>query len=331
MASSHEIREVNQGRRKIGLLIAGGLFSSMVLGQESYPSKPLKIIVPWGPGTPPDVAARIVANKLPEFIRQPVVVENRPGASGTLGLMELKRAPADGYTLVALNQATVTVESLYPQTRLSITKDFLGVGQLEWGHNILVVSPSLGLNNLQDLVGYIKSHPDASFASAGVGTPAHLSGLSLLKQIGASAAHIPYNQFSMAISDVSTGRVTFMVLAAPAAVPQIQGGKLKALAVTSPTRNQNLPDVPTVVEAGMPGMQSRTWTGLVVRSDTPEAIANRLSDAIASTMKLADVRENVVKQQAEVPGGSVDLFRELIAKDAEVGRMFVKNNGIKLD
>lgn len=180
-------------------------------------------------------------------------------------------------------------------------------------------------------MGYIKSHPDASFASAGVGTPAHLSGLSLLKQIGASAAHIPYNQFSMAISDVSTGRVTFMVLAAPAAVPQIQGGKLKALAVTSPTRNQNLPDVPTVVEAGMPGMQSRTWTGLVVRSDTPEAIANRLSDAIASTMKLADVRENVVKQQAEVPGGSVDLFRELIAKDAEVGRMFVKNNGIKLD
>lgn len=313
----------------LGLLTLGSAVPSVA--QEAFPGKALRIVVPFAAGTPPDVAARIVASKLPEFLKQPVVVENRPGASGTIGMAEVLRAPADGYTLGALHYATTTVASLYPQAKLDIPKDFVGVGQMEWGHNVLTVSPTLGVNTLAELNEHLKRSPQASYASSGLGTPAHLSGLSLLKATGTQAQHVPYNQFSMAITDVSSGRVSFMVLAAPGAVPQVQGGKLKALAVTGPTRNPNLKDVPTVAELGMPAMQSRTWSGLVVRAGTPQAVVDRLSADIAKTMALPEVREALLKQQAEVPTETVAQFRELIRKDAEDGVAFIKANGIKVE
>lgn len=321
-------------RRLAAALLLGltaGAGTATALAQEAYPSKPLRIIVPFAAGTPPDVTARVVASRLPEFLKQPVVVENRPGASGTIGLTEVLRAPADGSTIGSLHHATATVASLYPQAKLDLVKDFVGVGQLEWGHNVLAVSPTLGVNTVGELGEHLKRNPQASYASSGLGTPAHLSGLSLLKATGTQAQHVPYNQFSMAITDVSSGRVSFMVLAAPGAVPQVQGGKLKALAVTGPTRNPNLKDVPTVAELGMPAMQSRTWSGLVVRAGTPQAIVDRLSSDIAKAMALPEVREALLKQQTEIPTESVAQFRELIRRDTEAGVAFIKANGIKVE
>lgn len=297
---------------------------------QEFPNRPLRIIVPWAAGTPPDVAARAVASKLPELLKQPVVVENKPGASGTIGLSEVARAPADGYTLGELHFATATVASLYPQFKVDLTKDFIGVGQIEWGHNVLVVSPSLGVQTVPELVEYMKKNP-AVFASSGIGTPAHLSGLMFLRATGTQAAHVPYNQFGQAIADVSTGRVTFMVLAAPAAVPQVQGGKLKALAVTGPQRNPNLRDVPTVAELNLTAMQSRTWSGLVVRAGTPKEAVDRLVRDIAAAMAMPEVREILLKQQVEIPTESVEQFRELIRRDTAFGVEFVKANGIKAD
>jgi tripartite-type tricarboxylate transporter receptor subunit TctC len=311
--------------------LTGLAASPAALAQAGWPTKTVRIIVPWATGTPPDVAARVVAGKLPELLKQPVLVENKPGASGTIGLGEVARAPADGYTIGALHFASAAVASLYPQFKVDLAKDFVGVGQIEWGHNILVVSPTLGVNSVADLVELVKKTPGAGFASSGVGSPAHLSGLQFLKSTGTQAAHVPYNNFGQAITDVSSGRVTFMVLAAPAAVPQVQGGKLKALAVTGPSRNPNLRDVPTVAELKLPAMTSRTWSGLVVRSDTPKEIVDRLARDIAAVMAMPDVRELLAKQQVEVPVESVEQFREQIRRDVAFGIEFVRANGIKTD
>jgi tripartite-type tricarboxylate transporter receptor subunit TctC len=312
----------------VGVLLTA--WNPSAAAQEKFPAKPLRIIVPWPAGTPPDVAARVVASKLPELLKQPVVVENRPGASGTIGLGELARAPADGYTMGALHYASTVVASLFPQFKLDLTRDLVGLGQIEWGHNVLVVSPSLGVGSVQELVEYLKRQP-GSFASAGVGSPAHLTGLMFQRATGTQATHAPYNQFGQAIGDVATGRVTFMVLAAPAAVPQVLGGKLKALAVTGPVRNPNLPAVPTVSELKMASMQSRTWSGLVARSDTPREVVDRLSRDIATVMAMPEVRDALLKQQAEIPTDTADQFRELIRRDAEAGATFVRTNGIKID
>lgn len=297
---------------------------------QDFPNRPVRIVVPWAAGTPPDVAARAVASKLPELLKQPVVVENKPGASGTIGLAEVARAPADGYTLGALHFATAVVASLYPQFKTDLAKDFIGLGQIEWGHNVLVVSPTLGVQTVPELVEYMKKNP-AVFASSGIGTPAHLSGLMFLRATGTQASHVPYNQFGQAIADVSTGRVTYMVLAAPAAVPQVLAGKLKALAVTGPQRNPSLPEVPTVAELKLPSMQSRTWSGLVVRTGTPKEAVDRLSRDIAAAMAMPEVRDILLKQQAEIPTGSVEQFRDLIRHDTAFGVEFVKANGIKAD
>jgi len=316
----------------LGSLFALSLcaWSPAAVAQEKYPTRTVRIIVPWAAGTPPDVAARVVAGKLPELLKQTVVVENRPGASGTIGLGELARSPADGYTLGALHFARTAVASLFPQLKLDLTKDLVGLGQIEWGHNVLVVSPSLGVGSVQELVEYLKRQP-GSFASSGVGSPAHLTGVMFPRATGTQATHTPYNQFGQAIGDVATGRVTFMVLAAPAAVPQVLGGKLKALAVTGPVRNPNLPGVATVSELKLPEMQSRTWSGLVARADTPKDVVERLSRDIAAVMAMPEVREALTKQQAEIPTGTVDQFRELIRRDTEAGVAFVRANGIRLD
>lgn len=300
------------------------------MAQAAYPSQPLRIVVPWAAGTPPDVAARAVAAKLPELLKQPVVVENKPGATGTIGLSEVARAPADGYTIGALHFSTAAVASLYPQFKADIAKDFVGIGQIEWGHNVLVVSPSLNVKSVPELIEHVKKNP-STFASSGVGTPAHLSGLMFLRATATEATHVPYNQFGQAVGDVATGRVTFMVLAAPAAVPQVVGGKLRALAVTGPTRNPNLRDVPTVTELKFPAMQSRTWSGLVVRAGTPKEIVDRLSREVAAAMAMPEVREVLAKQQAEIPTGTAEQFREQIRKDVEFGLNFVRANNIKVD
>lgn len=158
--------------------------------QDRYPSRALRIIVPWAAGTPPDVAARIVAARLPDLLKQTVVVENKPGASGTIGLGELMRAPADGYTLGALHYASTAIASLFPQFKVDLAKDLVGLGQIEWGHNVLVVSPSLGVGSVPELIDYLKRNP-GSFASSGVGSPAHLSGVMFLRTTGVQATHTP--------------------------------------------------------------------------------------------------------------------------------------------
>lgn len=304
--------------------------ASPVMAQDAFPSRTVRIIVPWAVGTPPDVAARVIANKLPELLKQPVVVDNKPGASGTIGIGEMLRAPADGYTIGALHFATATVASLYPQFKANLGKDIVGLGQIEWGHNVLVVSPELKVKNVSELVDYIRKNP-ATFASSGVGTPAHLSGLTFLRSTNLQGSHVPYNNLGQAVSDVSTGRVTFMVLAAPAAVPQVLGGKLKALAVTAPTRNPQLKDVPTVSELKMPSMQSRTWSGLVVRADTPKNVVDRLSRDIAAVMAMPEVQQSLLRQQAEVPTETLEQFRALIRRDTEYGVNFVRDNNLRVE
>ncbi len=204
---------------------------------QSYPTKPIHPLVSLPAGTPPDIAARLVTEKMQERLSQPIVIENKLGASGTIALAELARQPADGYTLLVLPSPAVAAYSLFPKVPLNLRTDIVPIGQIDWSYNVRVVSPDSKYRSLADLVAGLKANPGKlSYASGGHGTPAHFVAAQML-QTGTSAVHMPYNQFSQALEGISTGRVDFMVLSAVAAVPQVIAAKMRALAVTSPARN----------------------------------------------------------------------------------------------
>lgn len=297
---------------------------------QSYPAKPIRYIVPTSPGTPPDVVGRIIAAKLQAALRQPVIVDNRPGASQAIGIGELVKLPADGYTMLGVSMPNSVLPSLFSKLPFDLRKDLAPVGQFCWSSNVLVVGVDEEARSARELVGLTKVHPNRySFASGGNGTPAHLSGELFKLQSGADVQHVPYNQFSQAIADVIAARVQFMFMASVAAIAQINGGKLRALAVTGPHRLSVLPQVPTMMEQGFPDFDVRDWQGLVVRDGTPAPIVARLNAELDRVLSQSDVREHLAKLGADVQGGSPEDFRQLM--DAEIDRWakVVKAAGIK--
>ncbi|MGQ0651349.1 MAG: Bug family tripartite tricarboxylate transporter substrate binding protein, partial [Betaproteobacteria bacterium] len=249
---------------------------------QSYPTRPIKLIVPYSVGTPPDIVSRLVGDRMSVGLAQPVLVETRPGATGTVGLNELTRQPADGYTLYNMLMPVSVAPALYPSLALDFKKAMDPVGQFTWYYNVLVVHPEVKAASVQDLVQLLKA-PQAtySFASGGNGTPAHLSGELFKLQAQVRAQHVPYNQFPQGIADLVAGRIQFMFLTSSVSVPLAQSGKLRALAVTGGERLPALPAVPTMVELGYKDFLVRGWDGFVVRAGTPRAIVERLNAEMA--------------------------------------------------
>lgn len=315
--------------------IAAGLalaaFAATALAQ-SYPSKPLRLIVPYSVGTPPDILGRIAAEHMQGPLGQPIVVENRPGATGTIGLTELLRQPADGYTLLAMPMPVSVAPALYPELKVDLARDIAPIGQMAWSYNVLVVHPEVQAKNVAELVALLKSQPNKlSFGSGGNGTPAHLAGELFKQQAKVSALHVPYVQFPQAIGDLVAGRLQFMFLAAAPAVAQARGGKLRALAVTGRERLDALKDVPTMVEAGFPQFVMRDWQGIIARAGTPREAVQRLNAALDRAMALPQVRAQLAKMGNDAATGTPQQFGELIAADAERWAGVVKAAGIKVD
>jgi len=299
---------------------------------QTFPSKPLRLIVPYSVGTPPDILGRIAADRMQGSLGRPVVVENRPGATGTIGLAELARQPADGYTLLAMPMPVSVAPVLYPHLKLDLTRDLAPVGQMAWSYNVLVVHPEVQAQRVAELVAVLKAQPNKlSFGSGGNGTPAHLAGELFKLQAGVSALHVPYVQFPQAIGDLVAGRLQFMFLASAPAVAQISGGKLRPLAVTGPARLEVLKDVPTMIEAGFPEFVMRDWQGLVVRAGTPRDSINALNAALNRTIALPEVRALLAKIGNEAAGGTPEQFGQLIASDSERWARLVRTAGIKVD
>lgn len=320
-------------RRAIASLLLGAILLMPLRGfAADYPDRPITILVGYPAGSPPDVVTRIVADKFAALTGQPAVVVNKPGASGTIALRDLVNGRADGYTLMALASPTISVLSLYPNVTADPAKDLAPVVQIEWDYNVLVTGKALAVNSMKDLIALLKSKPGKmSNASGGIGTPAHIVGELMKIETGTSAVHVPYAQFMQTIGDLATGRIDFMVMGAAVAVPQVQSGQLRALAVTSPARLAGLPTVPTFGEEGFAGAAARGWIALVAKGGTPPDIVARLNRAVNDSLVLPEVRSGLERLQSQPAGGTPQELAKLLASEAVLWKRVIQDAKITLE
>jgi len=300
---------------------------------ETYPARPLRLIVPWPAGGVADTIGRVVADKLSDGLGQRIIVENRPGASGNIGMAAAAAAPADGYTLVLTPTNSLTVnQALYKDLPFDTARDFLPLTILATVPNVLVVNKTVPAGTLAELVAYAKANPGKlSFASPGLATGAHLAGELLKLEAGIDMLHVPYSGIAPAMNDVVGERVSVMFLGISAALPHIRAGSLRPLAVAALKRSPLLPDVPLVADAGYPGFDVTSWYGIALRTGTPADITDRLYRDTAEILKRDDVKERFAGMGVE-PGGLPSRdFAELVRREArQWGDIIVRAN-IKLE
>ena len=317
--------------RTLVLLPLVFMSGSSAYSADIYPSKVIRIVVPTTPGTPPDIISRIVANELSESDGWKIVVENRGGALQTLATIEVLKQESDGYTLLAMSVPLMAAPALLPQLGLRPETDFAPVIKLSASYNVLVVTPTLPVRSVAELVDLLKSQPDKyNFSSAGFGTPAHLIGELFKLKTGVRAIHIPYQQGQQRLVDLMSGTIQFDFIATISAIDFIATNKLRALAVTAPRRVPVLENVPTVLEQGFPDLIVEDWVGFVVRAGTPNEIIARLNESIGRALAKPKVREAFAKLGAEVQGGSSADYGKFIADQSALWTNVVKVSGINL-
>ena len=296
---------------------------------QAWPSKPIRWLNPSAAGGPPDIVVRLVAERLAAALGQPVVVENRPGAAGGIGLAEVLRQPADGYTVTNIFMPVAVAQTLLPR-QFDLVQDFQPVTQLVWQYNVLVVPAASPTRTLADLVAEMRSKPGAlSFASGGNGTPAHLAGELFKQTAGLDAVHVPYKTFPQAVADLMAGQTAFMFASMGPIVQHIRGGKLHPLAIASPQRHPLLPDVPTMVELGYPAIQIRDWQGVLVRAGTPAPVVERLNAEIVKIVAAPKTRERLERLGAEPQTGTPAAFGDLVRSEVARWGKLVREAGIK--
>lgn len=313
-------RITHLARRSLGALGMAWLALAAVgvHAQQGYPNKPIRLVVPWGAGTPGDVAGRILADKMAAGLGQPIIIENKPGAAGTIGLADVLRQPADGYTLYSLSSASLVAPLLYPTQNINFEKTMEPVAHIIWHYNVLVTPMNSRIKSVQDIVELSKREPGAlTFASGGNGSPAHLAGELFKQQTGAMTTHVPYNQFAVGIGDVVADRVSFMFLTGSAAVPQIAGGKLKPLAVTGSSRLPVLKDTPTMGEVGFKDFTLRSFESVIVKAGTPKEIIARLNAEYNKALQLPEVKERLSALAVEIDPMSPEQLGNIIRTEGE--------------
>lgn len=321
--------------RLLGAFIAALIAALGIAGSaiaQNYPSKPIRLLVPWPAASPPDLVARLVAVRMTQSLGQPMVVENRPGAGATVGLLEFMKAPADGYTLFLLGSGQTTMPVLYPQVKVDLAKDLAPIILLEAFANVLVVNPNSPFKTAKELVDEMRRRPgQLSFASGGNGTPAHMSGELFKQTTKTFALHLPYNVFTQAIGDTMSGRIDFMFLAAAAAVPQIRGGKLRPLAVTGGERVASIPDVPTMVQAGFPDFVIESWGSVAGHANLPKPIIDRLNAEFQKALDTEEVKEGLAKIASTPIGGPPARMTEYVVRYIDQFGRIARQAGMKAD
>ncbi len=301
-------------------------------GAETYPNRPVKLIVPFAPGGPADVIGRIIAQQLNVILGQGFVVENRGGAGGTIGARMAAQSEPDGYTLMFANTSTLSINpAVYRHLDYDPGTAFAPVALVGTTSNLAVVNPSLPVRSIPELIAYGKANPGKlSYASPGVGTPPHMIGELFKLRTGLDIIHVPYKSGGNSTQDVVAGQVALTFENPAVALPLVQAGAIRALAVTSETRNPRLPDVPTVAET-IPGFVSVSFTGMVAPAGVPPAIIEKLNAAVNESLKAPAVQAALAKLAVDVKPGTAEEFGAFLAKEREKWREVAKAAKIELD
>lgn len=300
---------------------------------QNYPSKPIRLIVTFAPGGSSDLLARGVAKQLGEQMGASVVVENRPGAGGSIGAEAVAKGPADGYQLLFGTIGTHGVgPAIYKQLPFDPIKDFAPISLLHVLPNVLIVTNSLPVNSVKDLIGYAKANPDrVTFASAGNGSISHLAGELFKSAAEVRMTHVPYKGGGAAIPDLMSGQVSVMFETATNALAMARSGKVRALAVTGITRWSQAPELPTLAEAGVPGYQVDSWTGLLAPAGVPRSIIERLNAELVKAARDAGYRQQMSTLGVEAVSSTPEEFRTFIAAEVAKWTQAVQQSGAKID
>lgn len=299
-----------------------------------YPDKPIRIVVPYAAGGSTDTLARLVAERLGRHLGQPAVVDNRPGASEQIAITQVARAAPDGYTLLLSTLSGLAVNpGLYgPRLQYNVQKDLAPIVLAATVPSVVVVHPSLPVKNMAELGSYLKSRPGSiSYASAGNGTPSHLAMEYYKRATGVDPVHVPYKGGAPALQEVMGGQVQLMIALVPEAMPMVKGGRLRALAVTSPKRLAAYPDLPTVAESSGQELDATFWYGFVAPAGTPAPIMARLNQAINQILGEKDVQARLAEMNLDVVGGAPAQLTALIQRDAARWKKVIDEAGIKID
>jgi tripartite-type tricarboxylate transporter receptor subunit TctC len=320
---------VRRCRRVVWGLAAAWLASASVMAHaQVYPAKPVRIVVAFTAGGTTDILARSIGQQLSERLKRAFVIDNKPGAGGNIGTEIVVRSAPDGYTLIADSVGPIAVNpTLYKNLSYNPLTDLVPIVQFADVPNVLVVNPSLGVKNFAELIAYAKANPGKlNYGSTGIGTSSHLSGYMLSKRMNIEITHVPYKGAD-ALNDLLAGRLQFTFATIPSVIAQIQGGKLIAIAMSSAKRSRSLPEVPTVIECGLPGFEAGSWFGLFAPKGTPEAVVALLNRTVNEILAMPSIERQMIGQGADPVGGTPTEFGQFVQREYEKWKLVVRESG----
>lgn len=308
------------------VVLMGGAFA------QDYPSKPIRVVVPFPPGNAGDIIARALGPNLAELLKQNFVIDDRPGAGGVIASEVTKHAPADGYTLMLVTAGTHGINaSLYPKLPYDPVKDFTPVGLCASSPNVLVLAPNLPVNGVKELIALAKAKPgELSYGSSGVGTTVHLSGELFNTMAGVKTVHVPYKGATEALTDLIAGRLQFMFASLSSSVQMVKAGRLRGLAVTSAKRHPSLPDLPTMSEI-LPGYEAVAWYGYVGPAGMPKPIVDKLNHALIEALKLPEVKDKLTAVGVDPMTSTAQEFDAYIRSEIPKWAKVVKASGARAE
>jgi tripartite-type tricarboxylate transporter receptor subunit TctC len=295
---------------------------------QAYPTRPVRIVVAFTAGGTTDILARSVGQQLTERLKQPFVIDNKPGAGGNIGTEIVVRSVPDGYTLIIDSVGPIAVNpTLYKGLSYNPLTDLVPIVQIADVPNVLVVHPSLGVKNFEQFISYAKANPGKlNYGSTGIGTSSHLSGYMLSKRVGIDATHVPYKGAD-ALNDLLAGRLQFMFATIPSVIQHIHGGKLLPIAISSAKRSRSLPEVPTVIESGLPGFEAGAWFGFFAPKGTPEPIIAQLNRTVNEILAMSSIEKQMISQGADPVGGTPAEFGQFVQREYEKWKLVVRESG----
>src|SRR5450755_980475 len=326
---AHEAARLRTALPMLVLLLAAAFCVPPSLAQD-YPSKPIRMIVPYPPAGVTDIVARTIAEPLAAALGQPIIIDNRGGAAGNIGTDLAAKSAPDGYTILFTLSSHTINPKLYDKLPFDVEKDFIPISLAAYIPQILVANPSVPANNIKELIALAKSQPgNLNYASVGTGSPGHIAGELFKLKTGIDMVHVPYKGGGPAVTDTLGGQVQLLFVSMPAALQYVKAGRLKAIAVTSDKRSAAAPDVPTIAESGVPGYVVNSWYGALAPARTPPAVVSKLQAVFAKVLQSPDVKDRLFAQGAEATSSTSAEFERLIHDELKQWEFVIREAKIK--